>query len=153
MRYFNKTTEFILHLHCIFNASRILDIKRAFILLKWTTLTACNLLGFPADRWSEWGCIGLGVWMPRTRVSAAGIVCRDRWGEEFKNRWIFSLFRDESVFMDICLYKLNFKICQNNIGAARSGVHLWQSEQLHSKALCLLSLHETAWISTVLACF
>lgn len=85
MWYWNKATEFSLHLHCVFNASRSFDIKCAFVLLKKTTLTACNLLGFPADKWSEWGCIDLRVWIWRTCVSAAEVVCRDRWGEEFKN--------------------------------------------------------------------
>lgn len=80
-------------------------------------------------------------WMWRTCVSAAGVVCRDRWGEEFRNQVAFQFVGGHSVFIDVCLYKLNFKICQNNIEAARSWVHLLQSEQLHSKALCLLSLH------------
>lgn len=62
-------------------------------------------------------------------VSAAGVVCRDRWGEEFKNQVAFQFVGGQSVFMDVCLYKLNFKICQNNIEAARSWVHLLQSEQ------------------------
>lgn len=98
MRYLNKATEFSLHLHCFFNASRSLDMKCAFVLLNKTTLTACNLLGFPADEWSEWGCIGLTVWMWRTRVSAAEVVCRDRWGEEFKNSLGVSL----SLWMFAC---------------------------------------------------
>lgn len=52
--------------------------------------------------------------MGRTRVSAAGAVCRDRWGEEFKNRWVFSLLA-VSLLMGLCLYKLNFRICQNTL--------------------------------------
>lgn len=85
--------------HSSFNASRSSDINCAFILLKWTTLTAWNLLGFQADKWSEWGCVGLRVWMWRTHVSAAGVVCRDTWGDEFKNRWVFSLLR-----VSLCLW-------------------------------------------------